>query len=103
MMIEMRKTFGAKIRKLRKERGLSLRQFALMIGIDKGYLVDVEYGRKSPTLDTLAKIACGLDVEMSELLELSLIHIFAAGYLAAAAARAVLVVDQQSIRHRSPS
>ena len=69
MMIEMRKTFGAKIRKLRKERGLSLRQFALMIGIDKGYLVDVEYGRKSPTLDTLAKIACGLDVEMSELLE----------------------------------
>ena len=52
MMIEMRKTFGAKIRKLRKERGLSLRQFALMIGIDKGYLVDVEYGRKSPTLDT---------------------------------------------------
>ena len=69
MMIEMRKTFGAKIRKLRKERGLSLRQFALMIGIDKGYLVDVEYGRKSPTLDTLANIACGLDVEMSELLE----------------------------------
>lgn len=66
---EIRVAFGMRVRMLRKERNVSLRQFALMIGIDKGFLVDVELGRKSPTLDTIAKIAAGLDMSLSELLE----------------------------------
>ena len=66
---EIRVAFGMRVRALRTERGVSLRQFALMIGIDKGFLVDVELGRKSPTLDTIAKIAAGLDVSLSELFE----------------------------------
>lgn len=53
---------------LREERGFSLRKFALTIGADKSYLVDIEYGRKSPTLDTIWRIASGLDVTMSYLL-----------------------------------
>ena len=66
---EIRVAFGMRVRALRTERGVSLRQFALMIGIDKGFLVDVELGWKSPTLDTIAKIAAGLDVSLSELFE----------------------------------
>lgn len=66
---EIRVAFGMRVRMLRKERNVSLRQFALMIGIDKGFLVDVELGRKSPTLDTIAKIAAGLDMSLGELLE----------------------------------
>lgn len=65
----LRETFGAKVRALRTERKVSLRQFALMIGIDKGFLVDIEYGRKSPTLDTIGKIASGLGVSLSELFD----------------------------------
>lgn len=63
----MRHAFGKRIRCMRQRRGISLRGFALMIGIDKGFLVDIEHGRKSPTLDTIEKIASGLDVKTSEL------------------------------------
>ena len=60
---------GTRIRTLRKAEKLSLRKFAEMIGISKDFLVDIEFGRKSPTLDTLVKIACGFDITLSELLE----------------------------------
>ena len=67
-MSEMtRHAFGKRVRKLRKQHEISLRRFALMIGIDKGFLVDIEHGRKSPTLDTISKIASGLDITISEL------------------------------------
>lgn len=39
------------------------------IGTNKSYLVDVEYGRKSPTLDTIERIARGLDVTISYLVK----------------------------------
>ncbi|WP_342586918.1 helix-turn-helix domain-containing protein [Olsenella sp. An188] len=69
MSMETRQAFGRRVRALRTESGFSLRKFALAIGADKSYLVDVEYGRKSPTLDTVERIARGLDVSMSYLLE----------------------------------
>lgn len=53
---------------LRKERSLSLRQFALSIRTDKTFLSNIENGRQSPTLDTIERIASGLDVTMSFLL-----------------------------------
>ena len=68
MGTEVRQAFGRRVRELRVERGYSLRKFALTIGADKFYLVDIEYGRKSPTLDTIWRIASGLDVTMSYLL-----------------------------------
>jgi len=46
-----------------------VRKFALMVGLSKDYIVDLEYGRKSPTLDTLVKVAAGFDMTPSELLE----------------------------------
>lgn len=68
MSNEIRQAFGRRVRELRMERGFSLRKFALTIGADKSYLVDIEYGRKSPTLDTIWRISRGLDVTMSYLL-----------------------------------
>lgn len=64
-----KRNFGQRVRSLRLQRNYSLRQFALMTGIDKTFLVDIEYGRKSPTLDTIEKIARGLDVSFSQLFE----------------------------------
>ena len=46
MGTEARQAFGRRVRELRVERGYSLRKFALTIGADKSYLVDIEYGRK---------------------------------------------------------
>ena len=62
-----RQAFGKRVRGLRQEREISLRRFALMIGRDKGFLLDVEYGRKSPSLDTIEKIAAGFGMTISDL------------------------------------
>lgn len=69
MSTETRQKFGCAVRLLRKERGVSLRQFALMVGIDKNHLVNIEHGRTSPTLDIIDKIACGLGVTLVRLFE----------------------------------
>lgn len=63
-----RQAFGRRVRALREQRGISLRKFALTVGINKSFLVDIEYGRRSPTLDTMEKIAGGLGVSLSYLL-----------------------------------
>lgn len=60
---------GARIRRLRKGQGLSQRTLALMIGMDRTYLVAVEHGRYNIALDNIAKIASGLGVSLSELFE----------------------------------
>ena len=38
-----------------------------MIGLDKGYVLDIEHGRRSPSLDTIEKIANGFDMTIAEL------------------------------------
>ena len=65
---EARKAFGERLRAMRKEQKMTVRGFALMVGLSKDYIIDIEYGRKSPTFDTILKIAAGLDVAPSELL-----------------------------------
>ena len=64
-----RQQLGLRVRTLRKEENLSLRKFSEMVGISKDYLVDIEFGRKSPTLDVLVKVAGGFGISLSELLE----------------------------------
>lgn len=58
---------GKRIRELRKAQGMSLRKFALMVGISYPYLSNVETGKQSPTVDVLDRIAQGLDVDIREL------------------------------------
>lgn len=66
---DVRHQVGSRIRSLREAAGISLRQFALSIGADKTYLSEVELGRRSPTLDTLERIAHGLGLTLEELFE----------------------------------
>ena len=68
MSMEVRQAFGRRVRYLREERKLSLRQFAATIDMDKSFLSNIEHGRKSPSLDTIERIAGGLDVTMSYLM-----------------------------------
>ena len=65
--MEAKQTVGLRIRALRKARHLTLRRFGLMIGMDRTYLSGVENGKRNPTVDTLSKIADGLDVPLIEL------------------------------------
>lgn len=63
--------FGAALRLLRVEAGLSLRALAQRIGVSSAYLSRVEHGHDAiPTPDRLTAIASALDLPPSILLEL---------------------------------
>lgn len=73
MMIAMnaiakRKRLGSRVRQLRYEHQINRKQFALMIGMDRGYLAGIETGKYNATFDKLVDIADGFGITLSELL-----------------------------------
>ncbi len=60
---------GERIRSLRMKEHLTLKRFADMVGIDRGYLSAIERGEHNPSLNMMSKIAEGLDITLAELLE----------------------------------
>lgn len=62
-----RARLGRNIRILRIQRGLSLRTFGQMIGVDYAYLSNIETAKANATVDVLAKIAEGVDVDIRDL------------------------------------
>src|SRR3954454_8205111 len=59
---------ATRLRRVRLERGLSLRGAAALIGVTKETLSDLERARRQPHPPTLAKIADGYGVKISDLL-----------------------------------
>lgn len=59
---------GAKIKQLREERGVDQKSFAFDCEIGRTQLYMIENGRTNPRLLTLMKIADGLEISISELL-----------------------------------
>ena len=62
-----RSRVGINVRRLRKSKGLSQREFGMMVGVDYSYISHIENGTANPSVDLLSKIAEGLDVEVSDL------------------------------------
>ncbi len=60
--------FGATLRALREERGLSQEALAFDSGYHHTYIGLLERGRKSPSLGTLYRLAQALGIAPSELL-----------------------------------
>lgn len=60
--------FGANVRKLRLEKGLSQEKLANLANIDRTYLPDIESGRRNLSLMVAEKIALALGVELKNLL-----------------------------------
>ena len=65
----MTETFGKKLRDLRINLGIGLRELARLIDKSPGYLSDVEHGHvPPPSEDVILKIATALTVDKRELL-----------------------------------
>jgi XRE family transcriptional regulator, regulator of sulfur utilization len=60
---------GARIRDLRRARGMSLSALAAAAGIGKGSLSELETGSRNPTLDTLYAVAGPLGIPLAALLD----------------------------------
>lgn len=59
--------FGERLRRLRKMRGMTLKQVADACGLAISTLSRVERGQMSPTYDKLLQISQGLEIDLSEL------------------------------------
>lgn len=58
-----------RLRELRKERGLKLKQVTFSAGITVAYLSDLERGRTNPSLDILGVLAKTYRISVRDLLE----------------------------------
>ena len=63
---DIRNKIGFRIKELRKQNGLTQDKFALMIGINRSYLADIEKGNRNFGFDTLVKIVHGFGITFSE-------------------------------------
>jgi len=69
MKLTINNQFGMRVRFLREQRKLTQESLALDVGVSKNYICDIECGRRNPTLKIINKIAKGLRVSISELMQ----------------------------------
>lgn len=67
--MEPGKIIAVNLKKLRKQRNLSLGQLASESGISKTMLSDIEKGNSNPTINTIWKLANGLKVPYTKLID----------------------------------
>lgn len=65
-MSELNVQIGQLLKDLRDERGWSLREFGLIVGMNKTYLGDIELGKRNPTINSQEKIVAGYGLTVRE-------------------------------------
>lgn len=70
MKKELALRFGATVRKLRSQQGLSQEQLAEKANLHRTYIGMIERGEKNITLENIEKIAKALGITLAELMNL---------------------------------
>ena len=60
--------FGAAVRELRAQRGVSQEELAHLAGLHRTYVGGIERGERNPSLRNIARLADALDVPPSRLI-----------------------------------
>lgn len=63
-MADIKTKFGARVRMLRKEKGLSQEDFADLCGLHRTYIGAIERGERNISLENIEKIARALGVSI---------------------------------------
>ena len=69
MISNITEKFARKLVSIRRERGLSQEELALMCGVDRTYVGRIERMERTPSLIVLQKFADGLGMSLIELLK----------------------------------
>ena len=67
--MDLGKIIAANLKSLREERGLTLGQLSKIAGISKAMLSEIERGNGNPTINTIWKLANGLNVPYTKLMD----------------------------------
>lgn len=62
-----KRKLGLRIARMREQKGLSQRQYALQLELDRATLNQIEAGVGNPTFETLVRIADGLGAQVDDL------------------------------------
>jgi XRE family transcriptional regulator, fatty acid utilization regulator len=64
--------FGLKLRQLREERGLGLKELSTLAGMSPSYVNEIEKGKKYPKADKILQLAAALQVSYDDMVSLKL-------------------------------
>ena len=64
------KLLGRRIRRIRQEKNLTLKQIEAKVGVSATHISEIERGKTSPTIGALEKISTALDVPPSHLIDI---------------------------------
>jgi transcriptional regulator with XRE-family HTH domain len=64
------KLLGRRIRRIRQEKGLTLKQIEARVGVSATHISEIERGKTSPTIQALERIAHALEVLPSHLIDI---------------------------------
>lgn len=65
-MTDTNAQIGQLLKDLREDRGWSLRDLGMTVGMNKTYLGDIELGKRNPTVNSLEKIVAGYGLTLKE-------------------------------------
>ena len=65
--MNIKETFGQRVKELRNQLGISQENFALKIDMDRTYFASVESGKRNISIENIYKISNGLEVSLEEL------------------------------------
>lgn len=68
MVADIRERFGAKLRQVRMQQGISQEKLAELAGLHRTFVSMVERGERNVTIATVEKLAQGLGCRMAELM-----------------------------------
>jgi len=63
------KDFGENLKKIRMDKGLSIRALADLAELNFGNIGDIELGKVNPTLTTIVALAAALEVHRGDLMD----------------------------------
>lgn len=63
------KDFGQNLKKIRMEKGISLRELADNADLNFGNIGDIELGKVNPSLTTIVRLAVALEVSRAALMD----------------------------------
>ena len=60
---------GKNLRKIRKEKGISMERLSFISDVNKNYISDLERGSRNPTIIMLDRLAYALEVDIKNFFE----------------------------------
>ena len=70
-MLTKSKAFGKALKKIRLKKKLTQEDLSLEAQLARVYISELEYGKKIPSIETIFKLAKGLNIKCSKLMDLT--------------------------------